>query len=64
MKQYIIAISIILLLASCSSDKKENVVETKPATVNYPLATVEKGGVATVIKLIADSNFYFRNNIG
>ena len=51
MKQYIIAISIILLLASCSSDKKENVVETKPATVNYPLATVEKGGVATVIKL-------------
>jgi len=51
MKQYIIAISIILLLASCSSDKKENVVETKSAAVNYPLATVEKGGVATVIKL-------------
>ena len=53
MKYYIIAISIVLMLASCSSDKKDKVVETKPATVDYPLATVEKGGVATVIKLPA-----------
>ena len=58
MKQYIIAISIILLIASCSSDKKENKVDNKPTTVNYPLATIEKGGVATTLKLPAQLAAY------
>ncbi len=58
MKYHIISISIVLMLASCSSDKKEKAVENKPAVVDYPLATIEKGGVATVIKLPAQLAAY------
>jgi len=55
MKYYIITISIVLLMAACMSDKKEEqkTTETKAVKTDYALATVAKGGVATTIKLPA-----------
>ena len=60
MKYYLITISIIILMASCSSDKKEEqkTDALAAAKINYQLATVEKGGVATTIKLPAQLAAY------
>ena len=55
MKYYLSFIIPVVLFVSCSGNKKEEKVsdEKKTLTVTYQLATVEKGGVATVIKLPA-----------
>lgn len=49
----IISIAVIVLLTACSSNKEEKKQEAKAAPTNYALATVQKGGVATTIKLPA-----------
>ena len=55
MKYYIIPVLFIIAFASCSSNKEEQkkVVEPTAAEPKYELAAVEKGGVATTIKLPA-----------
>lgn len=60
MKKYIISISVLLLMAACSSDKKEEIkaTDTKVAKTDYTLATVENGGVATTLKLPAQLAAY------
>ena len=45
--------AVIVLLTACSSNKEEKKEEAKAAPTNYALATVQKGGVATTIKLPA-----------
>lgn len=52
MKYYFLFIPVLSLLAACSSDRAEDKrPEKKKATVHYQLATVEKAGVASEIKL-------------
>ncbi|MEO6499345.1 MAG: efflux RND transporter periplasmic adaptor subunit [Mucilaginibacter sp.] len=56
MKYYFAFISSIILLAACSNNE---VAEKKPVTQKtYQLAKVEKGGVATIIKLPAQLSAY------
>ena len=60
MKYYILLIGIILFVVSCSSNKAES---KKPdvktaANPDYALATVEKGGIATRVKLPAQLAAY------
>lgn len=60
MKHHIVLITYIILLASCSGKKKEEQKQDKQkaAVINYPLAIVEKAGVATTIKLPAQLAAY------
>ncbi len=60
MKSYIMLIVVALFFVSCTENKKDEKVlaETKNPVANYQLATVEKGGVATVIKLPAQLAAY------
>ena len=60
MKYYIIPIVLIIVFASCSSDKEKEkkAPEAKSAQPVYQLAAVEKGGVATTIKLPAQLAAY------
>jgi RND family efflux transporter MFP subunit len=60
MKYYLSIIIISILFVSCSGNKKEEkgAAETKTLAATYQLATVEKGGVATVIKLPAQLAAY------
>lgn len=52
MKYYILFVFIVSLMVSCSSNKAETKSqEKKTEPVNYKLTAVEKGGVATTIKL-------------
>ncbi len=59
MKYYILLTGILLFVISCSSNKAEN---NKPADTStnseYKLATIEKGGVATTVKLPAQLAAY------
>jgi PBP1b-binding outer membrane lipoprotein LpoB len=53
MKYYLSFVIPAILLVSCSGNKKEEKPadeKNAPATASYQLATVEKGGVATIIK--------------
>ena len=60
MRKVVFSISLVTLLFSCSSKKetedKQN--EVKDPVVQYRLATVEKGGVATIVKLPAQLAAY------
>ena len=62
MKYYIIPIVLIIVFASCSSDKEKEKEQKAPEAKNaepaYQLAAVEKGGVATTIKLPAQLAAY------
>lgn len=60
MKYYIIPLVLIIAFASCSSDKKTEKMlsEAKITEPGYQLATVEKGGVPTTIKLPAQFAAY------
>ena len=52
MKYYILFAFLLSLIASCSSKQAEpNSLEKMKEPVNYTLTTVEKGGVATTVKL-------------
>lgn len=52
MKYFIIPVCcILLLLASCSSEKEKKPEENKNIKPSFALATVQKGGVSTTIKL-------------
>ena len=54
MKHYFIAITLLVLIASCDDgNKKEKKQETKTAASRYQLGVVEKGGVASTVKLPA-----------
>lgn len=55
MKYAVFFITLFILLASCTDKKIEEKkpTEKKSEVPNYPLATVEKGGVATIIRLPA-----------
>ena len=60
MKYYIIPFVLITAFGSCSSDNEteKKISEAKIAAPAYQLATVEKGGVATTIKLPAQFAAY------
>ena len=59
MKNKILFIASALLISACTSHQtKENKAEEKNAATNYSLATVEKGGVANVVKLPAQLAAY------
>ena len=60
MKYLIFLLSFSMLLYACSPDNADPVKATavKPAPVAYPLATVQKGGVATTIQLPAQLAAY------
>lgn len=45
--------AVVVSITACSSNKEEKKEEAKAAPANYALATVQKGGVATTIKLPA-----------
>lgn len=45
--------AVVVFITACSSNKEEKKEEAKAAPTNYALATVQKGGVATTIKLPA-----------
>lgn len=49
----IISMAVVVFITACSSNKEEKKEEAKAAPTNYALATVQKGGVATTIKLPA-----------
>lgn len=53
MKNYIILVGSVIFLASCSQNKAEGKKgeESKPAAIHYDLATAERSGVSTVIKI-------------
>jgi RND family efflux transporter MFP subunit len=51
--QQLIYTMMLVLITACSSKKEEKKAEANTAPINYALATVEKGGVATTIKLPA-----------
>ncbi len=54
MKYFIVLITIVFALGSCSSNKpEEKKSDTKAAAPKYELAVVEKAGVSTIIKLPA-----------
>lgn len=64
MKYYSILIVSLLLLASCSGDDKEKKATTKEHTVKtYDLATVQKGGVTSIMKLPGQLAAYLEVNI-
>ncbi len=56
MKYYIVSILFIVFFASCSTEEKKP--EPPKAVVKYDLVTVEKGGVASTIKLPAQLAAY------
>ena len=59
MKNKILFIASALLISACTSHQtKENKAEEKNAATNYSLTTVEKGGVADVVKLPAQLTAY------
>lgn len=61
MKYYLSFVIPAILFVSCSGNKKEEKLADEkkaPAAVSYQLATVEKGGVATVMKLPAQLAAY------
>ncbi|HTE10914.1 MAG TPA: efflux RND transporter periplasmic adaptor subunit [Chitinophagaceae bacterium] len=59
MKYYILLAGIIILVVSCSSNKAESKKPAgKAAGPVYALATIEKGGVATTVKLPAQLAAY------
>ncbi len=65
MKWNSIALALAVLMASCSESnhsRKPDVRQEKPR-LNYPLATVRKGGVATTVKLPAQLAAYQEVNI-
>lgn len=56
--QQVISMAVIVFLAACSSNKTEKTEAPKTTPTTYTLATVEKGGVATTIKLPAQLAAY------
>lgn len=65
MKKIISLISVVVFLVSCSSDEKneDKQVTVKDPVAQYQLATVEKGGVATIVKLPAQLSAYLEVSI-
>lgn len=53
MKKILFVLALTSIVVSCSHKKEEERQETKPSKNNYLLATVEKGGLTTSVKLPA-----------